>query len=271
MYPALPFGPITLPTGPVFALLAVYFGIDTAARFGRRFGLDSDDVWNTGLLGVLAGVIVARLWNVIQFWYVYAPDPMLIVSLRPSGFSFWPGVIAAIGAAYLYMLRRALAPSAVAAAFGAGILTGSAFLSIGDFLTGGLIGLPSNAPWALPYFGEMLHPVALYRAVGFGIAAVVVIATPDRRRPGRSALLAGLGYGLVNLIIGGFVANGDLTGTVRTIQLFGLGLALVCAALLAWSDVKARHAPPPRVAAPKVAPVADVATPPEEDGTVVES
>ena len=69
MYPALPFGPFTLPTGPIFVLLAGYFGLETAARFGRRFGLRSDDVWNAGLLGVLAGFIVARLWNVIQFWY----------------------------------------------------------------------------------------------------------------------------------------------------------------------------------------------------------
>jgi prolipoprotein diacylglyceryltransferase len=91
MYQALPFGPVTLPTGPLLAMLAVFLGLETAGRFGRRLGLRTDDVWNTGLLAVLAGLIVARLWNVFQFWYVYTAEPLLIVSLRPSGFALWPG------------------------------------------------------------------------------------------------------------------------------------------------------------------------------------
>jgi phosphatidylglycerol---prolipoprotein diacylglyceryl transferase len=110
MFPALPFGPITLPTGPFFVLFAVYFGLDAAARSGRRFGLRADDVWNTGLLALLAGVVVARLWNVFQLWYVYAEEPTLIFSLRPSGYALLPGLIAALLAAFAYLLRTALPP-----------------------------------------------------------------------------------------------------------------------------------------------------------------
>ena len=36
MFPALPFGPLTLPTGPFFIIFAVYFGLDVAARSGVR-------------------------------------------------------------------------------------------------------------------------------------------------------------------------------------------------------------------------------------------
>ena len=116
---------------------------------------------------MLAGVIVARLWNVIQFWYVYAPEPLLIFSPRPSGFAFWPGVVAALMSGYIYLLRSALAPVVMAAAFAPGILAAGVVLDVGDYLTGVVTGLPSDLPWALPYFGEMQHPVALYRAMGF--------------------------------------------------------------------------------------------------------
>src|SRR5690606_17522312 len=141
MYQALPFGPVTLPTGPIFAMLAVFLGLETAGRFGRRLGLRSDDVWNTGLLALLAGLVVARLWNVVQFWYVYSAEPTLIVSLRPSGFSLWPGLIAAAIAAYAYMLRHALSPRKIAASFAVGFLMAAGILAVSDYLTGAIQGL----------------------------------------------------------------------------------------------------------------------------------
>jgi phosphatidylglycerol:prolipoprotein diacylglycerol transferase len=235
---------MTLPTGPILALLAAYLGLDTAARFGRRFGLRVDDVWNVGLIALLAGLIAARLWTVVQFWYVYADEPLLIFSPRPSGFAFWPGLIVALVAAYAYLLRRALDPIRMAAAYGAGVLMAAAVLALGDYLTGTVTGLPSDRPWALPYYGEMQHPASLYRAVGFLLALAGVLLTAYPARPGRSVLMAGFGWGVVHLVADGFMANAALTGTLRTSQLVGFVVAVACAALLAWS---ARATPPTRL------------------------
>jgi phosphatidylglycerol:prolipoprotein diacylglycerol transferase len=234
MFPALPFGPLTLPTGPFFILFAVYFGLDVAARSGRRLGLHADDVWNTGLLALLAGVIVARLWNVSQFWYVYAEEPLLIFSLRPSGFALLPGLIAAMLAGYAYLLRSALSPLTIAAAFAPGALTAGVFLNVGDYLTGAVTGLPSDLPWALPYFGEMQHPAALYRAAGLIVTLVVVLWRLDRTRPQATIALALLGWGLVHLAADAFVANAPLLGPLRLGQALGLAAALLGAALLAF-------------------------------------
>jgi phosphatidylglycerol:prolipoprotein diacylglycerol transferase len=252
MYPALSFGPITLPTGPVFILLAAYFGLDAAARTGRRLGLRADDVWNTGLLALLAGVIVARLWNVYQFWYVYAAEPLLIFSLRPSGYALWPGVIAALTAGYAYLLRLALHPLVMAAALAPGVLAAGVFLNVGDYLTGMLTGLPSDRPWALPYFGEMQHPVAWYRAVGLLIVLLLVWWRLDRTRPQRTLYLASLGWGLVHLIADGFAANVSMTGPFRTSQLVGLAVALLCTALLALDKRRPSPASEPSSAEPSV-------------------
>lgn len=241
MYQALPFGPITLPTGPIFAMLAVFLGLETAGRFGRRFGLHNDDVWNTGLLAVLAGLIVARLWNVFQFWYVYSAEPTLIFSLRPSGFALWPGLIAAVIAAYAYMLRRALSPTRIAAAFAVGFLTAASVVSVSDYLTGAILGLPSDLPWARPYFGEMQHPAALYRAVGFLLAIVVVWPLSDPLHPGRTVGHVGLATGLVVLVADAFAANSAVTGDFRISQLVGLALALISAAGLAFAANRSKQ------------------------------
>lgn len=233
MYQSLPLGPITLPTGPLFAMLAVFLGLETAGRFGRRLGLHTDDVWNTGLLAVLVGLIVARLWNVFQFWYVYSAEPALIVSLRPSGFALWPGLSAAFVAAYAYMLRHALSPTRIAAAFSVGFLTAASVIAISDYLTGAIIGLPSDLPWARPYYGEMQHPAALYRAVGFLASLVVLWPLANAQHPGRTVGQVGLASGLVLLIADAFTANAAVTGDFRTSQLIGLALALVSAGGLA--------------------------------------
>ncbi len=100
-------------------------------------------------------------------------------------------------------------------------------------------------PWALPYFGEMLHPVALYRAVGLIVVLLVVWWRLDRTRPQRTLYLGGLGWGLVHLIADGFAANAPITGTFRTSQVIGLVLALVCTVLLA------RDKPKPAIVTPE--------------------
>ena len=103
---------------------------------------------------------------------------------------------------------------------------------------GVLTGLPSDMPWSLPYFGEMLHPVALYRAAGLIVVLLVVWWRLDRTRPQRTLYLGGLGWGLVHLIADGFAANAPITGSFRTSQVIGLVLALVCTVLLARDKSK---------------------------------
>ena len=112
MYPTLPFGPLSFPTGPILAILAIIVGLEVAGRYGRKLGLHPDDVWNTGLIAFASGLIVARLWNVFQFSHIYRAEPNLILSLRPSGFAFWPGVVAALIGGYAYLLYRRAGPGA---------------------------------------------------------------------------------------------------------------------------------------------------------------
>jgi len=260
MYQALPFGPVTLPTGPIFAMLAVFLGLETASRFGGRLGLRTDDVWNTGLLALLAGLIVARLWNVVQFWYVYSAEPTLIVSLRPSGFSLWPGFIAAVIVAYAYMLRHALSPVKIAASFAVGFLMAAGILAVSDYLTGAIQGLPSDLPWARPYFGEMQHPAALYRAVGYLLGIVFVWLASDPQRPGKTIWLVGLSTGVVLMVADAFGSNLPVTGSFRTGQAVGFALALVSAAALAIGEFRAaRQAPAaePAPAAVEASPTTD--------------
>ena len=233
MYPTLPFGPLSFPTGPILTILAVIVGLEAAGRYGRRLGLDANDVWNTGLIGFASGLIVARLWNVFQFSHIYRAEPMLILSLRPSGFTFWPGVIAAFIGAYLYLIYRALDPVKTGASFTVGALTGGSIITVSGYLTGGILGLPSDAPWALPYFGVLRHPAGLYLALGMAALAAALWLQGDPARPGRTIIWGILGYCLLRLFVDGLRDGMELIAQFRISQLVALIAALTCIALLA--------------------------------------
>ncbi len=236
MYPVLPVGPLSLPTAQILALVAGWLGLDIAARFGRRYGLDSDEVWNFGLLAIAAGLIVARLWHVVQFWAIYRSDPALMFSIRPGGLALWPGIVAALIVAYGYLLWRKLDPVRVAAALGIGLLAGAIVLQISAFLTGAAVGTPSTVPWALPYFEDMRHPVGLYRAFGFLVVLVSVWRAAEPNRPGRTVLLVGLGYSLVHLITDAFLAGPTLLGEFRISQIIAFVTSIGFALLLSRAD-----------------------------------
>lgn len=233
MYPTLPFGPLSLPTGPVLAIFAVVLTLDVAGRYGRRLAVHPDDIWNTGLIGLVAGLIVARLWNVFQFWSIYAGEPLLIVSLRPSGFALWPGVFAAVAGGYAYLLRRALDPAKVLASLTVGAAAGSILLGVSGHATGAVLGSLSDAPWALPYFGEARHPVGLYRSLGGALLVLALWWGGDRLRPARTVLMGVLGYSLLRLFTDAYLEGGELLQGLRVSQLTALGVALIAALLLA--------------------------------------
>ena len=218
------------------AILAVIIGLEVGGRFGRKLGLHADDIWNTGLIALVSGLIVARLWNVFQFWPIYSGEPLLIVSLRPSGFSFWPGAIAAAIGGYAYLIRRALDPVRVVASLSIGAIAGGAILALSGYLTGAILGLPSDLPWALSYFGEDRHPAGLYQALGLGTLALLLWYRVDPTRPGRIILWSLFGYSLLRLFTDGFRDAMDLLGAYRLSQLIALAVALACIVLLARDD-----------------------------------
>jgi phosphatidylglycerol:prolipoprotein diacylglycerol transferase len=234
MYPVLPFGPFTVPTGPIVLLLATTLGLEFAGRYGRRLGLSVDDVWNTGLLTILAGLIVARLWNVIQFWPIYVAEPLLIVSIRPSGFVLLPGLIAGVITAFAYLLRRALAPAPMVAALAVGLTVALALWQAGQLLTGDLLGVQSTVPWAVNYYGELRHPVALYYAGGLLLLVGRLWSVADAQRPMRTVLYLLLGGGAIYLVTGAFEYNASAIGGFRTKQLMGLIVAFCAALVLAY-------------------------------------
>ena len=248
MYPSLQVGPISLPTAQILALVAAWFGLSVMAQVGRRLRLDPDMVWNLGTLALAAGLIVARLSHAVQYWVVYAAEPLLLISIRPGGLLFWPGVVGALAAGYLYLIRKGVDPRPVGTAAVFGVLAGGAVLEVSYFLTGATVGVPGVPSAAMSSAltgigklaetlwlnsGEVRHPIALYRAIGMMLIVGGFLLWGNWKRPGQLAGQALLALALMRLFVDGFAADTSQLGPLRISQLVALVAALGLALALA--------------------------------------
>jgi phosphatidylglycerol:prolipoprotein diacylglycerol transferase len=106
-------------------------------------------------------------------------------------------------------------------------MTTAALAVGGAWLTGSVIGLPSTVPWALPYYGLLRHPVALYYASGFVLLVGSGWVMSARLSAGRLLLLWLLGSGLLLLLVGAYEEGSRTMLSLRVNQLLGLLAALV--------------------------------------------
>jgi phosphatidylglycerol:prolipoprotein diacylglycerol transferase len=79
-------------------LLGFVIGINEAKRTGQN----PDDYWTMGLIGVVAGVLGARIYYVIFTWDQYNYTFFSIFNLRQGGLAIYGGIIAAFATAITY-------------------------------------------------------------------------------------------------------------------------------------------------------------------------
>jgi phosphatidylglycerol---prolipoprotein diacylglyceryl transferase len=228
MLPILQLGPLALPVYPISLLVAFWVGLALSARAARRLGVDGDHIWNAGLYGLLATIIVGRLAHGIEFWPAYVMQPLDIVGLNVQAFLWGPGALAGLLVAALYVYRHKLPWAIVLDAAASGVLAGLIVANLGALLAGNGVGAPANLPWAVELWGVPRHPVQLYAALGEMITLTAVLrALRKPSRPGTAALLGLLGWGLTTWLVEPFRAESStVVAGIRLWQVIGLGAAL---------------------------------------------
>lgn len=199
MYPRfLQFGAFVLSTYGVLAVVAAFCGIALWSSIARRTAIDVQKVQNAGLLAVVCIVLGARLAVVVANWRGFLEAPLLILMAGTlgSGSATTYGVLLALIAVSIYLLRARvpLIPALDAAA--PAIMLALGILDVASFAAGSHYGAPTSAPWGVTYtsrfaartvgvpLGIALHPVQLYASMGhFALAAVLILMLRHAGRP----------------------------------------------------------------------------------------
>jgi phosphatidylglycerol:prolipoprotein diacylglycerol transferase len=246
-----------------------------ATRRARAHRIDPDHVWNQLMLGLLFGVVGARLYYVAFEWPRFAGRPLLeILSPQGGGLAIHGAILGALLAVLIYTRRHRLPVLTWLDICVPTLLVGQAVGRWGNFFNQEAYGRPTSLPWGLdidmahriaPYndpqqfpAATRFHPTFLYESVLDALALGLILLIERRwrvwLRPGDSALLYGMFYSAVrffteglrtdSLCIGPYTLDGSCVGGLRIAQVVSVVLLVLCAVVFAVRHRTAAEAEP---------------------------
>jgi phosphatidylglycerol:prolipoprotein diacylglycerol transferase len=241
MYPKiLDLGSFTIHTYGVMLALAFIAGIWLTCRNAKGRGIDPDQLWNLGLIAILAALIGSRVLLFFSDYSYYSQNPREIFSLsalRSTAISVG-GLILALLASILYLRRVKLSLPAVGDLAAPGLALGQAIAYLGCLSAGCCYGRPTSLFWGITftdsYAGDSvgvplfmaLHPTQIYQAAGALTLLVYLLWRLGRIHFSGQIFLEYLaGDGILGFVIGFF--RGDdpdlwMRGLLSASQIMGI-------------------------------------------------
>ncbi|MEX0860548.1 MAG: prolipoprotein diacylglyceryl transferase [Cucumibacter sp.] len=217
--------PVAFSIGPLairWYALGYIVGIGIAWLYGRLL-VDQRPLWLNStppftpaqwldfLFWAVVGIVVGGRAGYVLFYnpFYFAAHPAEIVMTWQGGMSFHGGLIGLCLAVYFIGRRNKSSVLSALDLMGAISPIGLFAGRVGNFINGELYGRETQLPWGIvfPAGGpEPRHPTQLYEAGLEGILLFLVLryATHMRlslRRPGLTAGLFGIGYGLSRILV----------------------------------------------------------------------
>src|SRR2546428_890033 len=253
---AFQLGPLVIRWYGILMATAIVVGLWLGYRQARREGLPADDFISIAQWSILAGLVGARLYEVVFNWDYYGQYPAKIVAVWEGGLAIHGGLIVGpivgIWLAHRWRLPilRGLDVSAPSVAIG------QAVGRWGDFFNEEAFGRPTDLPWKLyispphrpPGYTQYdyFHPTFLYESL-WDLIVFLILVLGLRRwledRPG-ALFFAYLGlYSLGRFAIEGLRLDSFWVGSLRVPQLASVAGVLIAIAGLVWTSRRSPAVP----------------------------
>lgn len=182
MYPYLRLGPFLLQL-PLLALLAgVWIASSLTEREAIRLKLPSAIVSNLLIVGLIAGIVGARLAYAARYPQAYIDNPLSLFALNVNTLSGFEGLLIGLVAAILYGWRKKLPLRPTLDALAPGLAAFMVALGLSHLLSGDAFGTSAKLPWAIYLWSEYRHPSQVYEI----LAAVVILFIVSKRPLGQA-------------------------------------------------------------------------------------
>lgn len=207
-------------------------GAYLAMREAKRLGLEEEKLLDALIVALPAAIIGARLYYVL--FNLDAYDSILdAINIRSGGLAIHGGVIAAVGAFWIYAKVKKMdfwkwlditAPS---------IILGQAIGRWGNFINQEAHGGPTDLPWGIMVNGQKVHPTFLYESIGnFIIFFILYKMRKHKKFDGQIIAWYMILYSAIRFFIEGMRTDSLYFGEFRVAQLIsllliGLGVLLL--------------------------------------------
>jgi phosphatidylglycerol:prolipoprotein diacylglycerol transferase len=246
MFPVLQIGWVALPTAPLTLMLGVWIGAWLAEREATRLGLSGESISGLLMVGLVIGLLGARLGYVAQHLGSYRTDPLGVFSPNPATLALGPGLLGGLIAMLLDGRRRNLPLWRTLDALAPGLATFGIASGVANLASGAAFGAPAQLPWSITLWEQPRHPSQAYDIIG--ALAILGVWRLSRTRglfDGFSFLLVVALSAAARVFLEAF--RGDswiIAGGLRGAQVAGLIILALCLAALPRLGSRA-HVPDP--------------------------
>lgn len=205
-------------------------GCAIACRRCSSRGISADDMLDTFLFAIPAGIVGARLWYVF-FNRADYHSFFEVINIRAGGLAIHGGLVFGIFTAWLVCRRKKIGFLNLMDTAAPCIALGQAIGRWGNYFNSEAHGGPTDLPWGIMVDGVKVHPTFLYESI-WCLLLFVLLSCTDRRKAfdGQTiCLYAGL-YSLERFFVEGLRTDSLLLGPkhlVTALQAAGYDPTLV--------------------------------------------
>ena len=145
--------------------IGMLLGITLAARDAEQRGIGEDTVYDFALLGIVFGVIGARLYYVFFRWDNYRGNLLEILNLRAGGLAIYGGVIGGILSLMFYCKRKKQNFLNLADSLILGVLVGQILGRWGNFFNAEAFGRYTDSLFAMQLRRDIVNPIMINSAL----------------------------------------------------------------------------------------------------------
>ena len=232
MLPTFQIGPLALPVPAFSIMISIWLGISLAEKQARKHAMTADMLTNLVFIGIITGIICARLGFALQSISAFFQSPLSIFSINPSMLDPFSGLAAALLAIFIYGKRAKISYKHILDALTPILAVTAIGLAFAHIASGESFGSVTNLPWSIELWGAKRHPTQFYELFSATTIFCLLMLTSINRleKPGALFLIFCLFsssailflesfHGDSATIMGGFRTNQIIAWTIQAIGL----------------------------------------------------
>ncbi len=233
MFPIINIGPLAIQASGFILLLSLFIGFWLSGKYAKNLGTNGDAIENGLLIGLLSGILSARIGFFLQNPSIFVANPLSLVSLTPTMLNTNFGLLIGLLSIFIYAQKQhlplwptldTLTPLII-------LIFGGAHLA--NYANGNAYGLLTNLPWGIQLWNAIRHPVQLYAIIlAIGLLVWLLLKTRGLKhnpypRSGTLFLLILVGLAVTTVFTRSFVAQKSLTLGLDSLQVLAFLLLLL--------------------------------------------
>jgi len=188
MLPILQLGPLAIQLPGLLLLVGVWVGVTLVERQAPKHGVPPAQLNNLVFLGLVAGLIGARLGYAVRYADVYLASPLSLLGLTPVTLAPIDGAAIGLIVSLIYGQRKELPLWATLDCLTPGLASVMVALGFAHLASGDAFGAPASLPWAIDLWGAQRHPSQIYEILAAAVVMGMVL------RLGRKAQFPGMAF-----------------------------------------------------------------------------